>query len=233
MMSAVRELWRSSDLLDPRTLGQTAPNAKGRTYWHGTHTAYQYGPCRCQRCKDALAAYRAVRRAAGKDAPRRRRQVATDVDRHISNDWFRNQVWNRAVERASPDFRITPHGMRHTHASWLLAGGADLQVVRERLGHGSIAATGRYLHTLPNLPNAGEAALAALDKVRGSRETPTVNEQTPAPAAPVGRAGDPGRDARHARPTQEHVRIPGGRAMTPAQPRDMGMAAFGPHPTMA
>jgi site-specific recombinase XerD len=172
---------RPANLPDPRTLGQTAPSAKGRVYWHGTHTAYQYGPCRCQHCKDALAAYRAERRAAGKDAPRRRRLVATDEDRHISNDWFRNQVWNPAVERASLDFRITPHGMRHAHASWLLAGGADLQVVRERLGHGSIATTGRYLHTLPN---AGEAALAALDKVRGSRETPPAGEQTPTPAAP-------------------------------------------------
>jgi Site-specific recombinase XerD len=31
--------------------------------------------------------------------------------------------------------------MRHAHASWLLAGGAELQVVEERLGHASITTT--------------------------------------------------------------------------------------------
>jgi hypothetical protein len=56
------------------------------------------------------------------------------------------------------------HDMRHAHASWLLAGGADLQVVKERLGHASIATTERYLHTLPG---ADETALAALSKIRG------------------------------------------------------------------
>ncbi|XRQ07140.1 tyrosine-type recombinase/integrase, partial [Actinomadura welshii] len=40
--------------------------------------------------------------------------------------------------------------LRHAHASWLLNGGADLQVVKERLGHASIATTERYLHTLPD-----------------------------------------------------------------------------------
>jgi hypothetical protein len=58
--------------------------------------------------------------------------------------------------------------LRHAHASWLLAGGANLQVVKERLGQRSIRATERYLHTLPE---AQEAALAALDAVRGNRNS--------------------------------------------------------------
>jgi site-specific recombinase XerD len=34
-------------------------------------------------------------------------------------------------------FRITPHALRHVHVSWLLAAGADLQVVTSwrRVGH--------------------------------------------------------------------------------------------------
>jgi hypothetical protein len=47
----------------------------------------------------------------------------------------------------------------------LLAGGADLQVVKERLGHAKMATTAGYLHTLPS---ADETALAALGKIRGS-----------------------------------------------------------------
>jgi site-specific recombinase XerD len=57
------------------------------------------------------------------------------------------------------------HDLRHSHASWLLAGGADLQVVKERLGHGSIVTTEKYLHTLPT---ADESALAALRRIRGT-----------------------------------------------------------------
>lgn len=61
---------------------------------------------------------------------------------------------------------VTPHGLRHAHASWLLAGGADVQVVKERLGHASITTTEKYLHTLPT---ADDAALAALDRIRAPR----------------------------------------------------------------
>jgi site-specific recombinase XerD len=43
------------------------------------------------------------------------------------------------------------------------AGGADLQVVRQRLGHRSLRTTERYLHTLPD---ADETALDALAKIR-------------------------------------------------------------------
>jgi len=64
----------------------------------------------------------------------------------------------------APPVRL--HEPRHSHASWLLAGGADLQVVKERLGHRSIATTEKYLHTLPD---ADETALAALDRVRSRR----------------------------------------------------------------
>jgi integrase len=45
-----------------------------------------------------------------------------------------------------------------------LAGGADLQVVKERLGHASIMTTQKYLHTLPD---ADETALDAFTKIRG------------------------------------------------------------------
>lgn len=56
------------------------------------------------------------------------------------------------------------HGLRHAHASRLIAGGADLQVVRERLGNAKISTTEGYLHTLPDV---GDTARAALGKIRG------------------------------------------------------------------
>lgn len=148
-------------LPDPETLGWTEPNEKGRRYRHGTATAYGMAKCRCRHCKDAVAAYRAARRAAGKDNPRTPKQV--DTDGHIGRGWFRNNIWLKALAEADLGFHVTPHGLRHAHASWLLAGGADLQVVKERLGHASITTTEKYLHTLPD---ADDSALDALDNIR-------------------------------------------------------------------
>jgi integrase len=63
------------------------------------------------------------------------------------------------------------HDLRHTHASWLLAGGADLGAVMERLGHRQITTTQNYLHTLPE---SDRQALDAFTKIRtrttGSRD---------------------------------------------------------------
>jgi len=149
---------------DSDTLGWTEPNDQGRRYRHGTLTAYATGRCRCEHCRAAFAIYRAERRGSGKDQPRRGRVRATDADGHISRDWFRKQVWKPAVKAASLDFNPTMRDLRHAHASWLLAGGADLQVVKERLGHASIATTGGYLHTLPD---ADDTAVNAMAKIRG------------------------------------------------------------------
>ena len=105
--------------------------------------------------------YRTDRRANGKDEPRQARTL--DIDGHIPKSWFRSSVWLPALKTADLQVHVRMHNLRHAHASWLLAGGADLQVVRQRLGHGSLRTTERYLHTLPD---ADETALDALAKIR-------------------------------------------------------------------
>jgi len=152
-------------LPNPNSLGRTEPNAVGRTYRHSTLSAYTAGRCRCDHCKKAFAQYRAQRRAAGMDDPRTAR--TRDTDGHIPRDWFRNQVWKPALAEAGVT-AVRPHDLRHAHASWLLAGGADLQAVKERLGHASIATTEKYLHTLPD---ADDSTLDAFTKIRDRAAT--------------------------------------------------------------
>jgi site-specific recombinase XerD len=118
----------------------------------------------------AYARYRAMRRAAGKDRPRLGRKL--DTDGHIPRDWFRKQVWDPAVRAAGVGRRVRVRDLRHAHASWVLAGGADLQIVRERLGHAGLRATERYLHTLPD---ADDTALAAFARTRTGTHTAAVS----------------------------------------------------------
>jgi integrase len=84
----------------------------------------------------------------------------------ISRNNFRTKYWRPAVEAANTNKSVTFHNLRAAHASWLLAGGADLQTVKERLGHTQISTTQQYLGTLPD---AGDRALAAFRKTRGQR----------------------------------------------------------------
>jgi hypothetical protein len=152
---------------DPQTLGWTEPNQAGRRYRHGTTTAYGLGRCRCEHCRHAVASYRAERRRHGKDRPSQGQGVEGDPHLHAST--FRVSVLRPALRAAGSD-GVTFHGLRHAHASWLLAGGADLQVVKERLGHAKISTTEGYLHTLPD---ADQTALAALGKIRSGGDSGT------------------------------------------------------------
>jgi len=49
--------------------------------------------------------------------------------------------------------KVSPHWLRHTHATLALQGGATLVQVQEALGHSSVATTGGYLHAARGLEN--------------------------------------------------------------------------------
>ncbi len=54
-----------------------------------------------------------------------------------------------AARRAGVDAQVSPHWLRHAHASHALDRGAAIHLVQATLGHSSVATTGRYLHARP------------------------------------------------------------------------------------
>jgi len=63
------------------------------------------------------------------------------------------QVWRiirRAAATAGITGNVSPHWLRHAHASHALDRGAPIHLVRDGLGHANLSTTSRYAHARPN-----------------------------------------------------------------------------------
>jgi integrase/recombinase XerD len=60
------------------------------------------------------------------------------------------RIVKAAAKKAGINEAVSPHWLRHCHASHSLDGGAPIHLVQQTLGHSSVATTSRYLHARPN-----------------------------------------------------------------------------------
>lgn len=85
-----------------------------------------------------------LRSGAADDSPMFRSREGGNLDQSQVN-----RIVHAAAKDANLPAGVSPHWLRHAHASHAIERGAPIHLVQQTLGHASVATTGRYLHARP------------------------------------------------------------------------------------
>lgn len=100
--------------------------------------------------------------------------VCSTTSGDIIRPTYIRTVLNRTIEKSKVS-KITFHGLRHTHATLLLADGIHPKIVQERLGHGSVQITlDTYSHIIPGIQ---EVAATSIGKSLYKKEDEKEDEK--------------------------------------------------------
>jgi integrase/recombinase XerD len=78
------------------------------------------------------------------------RQAKRDSEDKRMDESRINRIIHAAAKRAGLSESVSPHWMRHAHATHALERGAPITLVKETLGHKSMETTAKYTHVRPN-----------------------------------------------------------------------------------
>lgn len=130
--------WGEASALRPGDVDRSAGTVKVRRAWKKSSKGYHLGPPKTKRSRRTINLPADVLDRLDYDHDW---LFVNTLGRPLRYHAFKTNIWNRAVAKAQLDPAPTPHDLRHTCASWLLAAGVPITTVSRQLGHESIKIT--------------------------------------------------------------------------------------------